>query len=139
MAWTAKITDKSLSEGKLSVTVELDNGTEKFGERFTIPNAQSPEWLKDRINERIKVLTDLSTYADSLSVGEVDLTPTAIPEPEPPSKEETDRNQFVQDFTKLQQLQKALQVGLVKKEDIDAQGAIVKSKFKPEYLDILNG
>lgn len=72
--WTAKITDKSLSEGRLSVTYELSDGENKYGERIEISNAQDVDWLKNHINNRIKVFDSLSKYAKDIQVGEVDLT-----------------------------------------------------------------
>ncbi len=135
--WTAKITDKSLSEGRLIITVELSDGTRKFGERFTVSNAQSPTWLKDRINERINVLDQLGDYEESLSVGSVDLTPDPIPEPIPPTKEDTDRSTFVQEYQKYLQLQKALEAKLVTQADVDTQATLVKQLYKEDYIDIV--
>lgn len=138
MAWTAKITDKSLSEGRLTITVELDNGTQKFGERFVVSNAQSPSWLKDRINEKIRILDQLSTYETSLELGGVDLTPDPDPKPTPPTKDELDRIAFVQEYQKYQQLQKALEAKLITQKDVDDQAVVVKSKYKDDYLDIVS-
>lgn len=139
MAWSAKITDKSLSEGRLSITVELKNGSKLFGEKFIVSNAQGPSWLKDRINERIDVLNKLSAYEASLGLGDVDLTPDPITPPPTPTQAELNRAKWAEDYNKLQKLETLLTKKLIKSNDAEllALRTSVEADFKPEYADIV--
>lgn len=139
MAWTAKITDKSLSEGRLTVTVELSDGVNKYGERFVVSNAQGPAWLKNAINEKIRILDQLSDYEQSLELGDIDLTPEPQLEPPKPSKEDSDRSEWLQNYQKLQRYEKLVDEKLMQSDatELTELQAKVKADFKPEYADLV--
>jgi len=78
--------------------------------------------------------------------GWVEYTPPVVvpptpPAPTPPTPEELARAEYGQKYAKLVQFQKGINLGIVEVTNPEyvALKDELKTKFKPEYLDIING
>ena len=81
MAWTANLTNKTFSDGVLSVMVEYTDGALIVRETYRSIGDPGPTWIADSVAAKLKMLTKLSNYV--VTPGPV--TPTPDPAPEDPA------------------------------------------------------
>ena len=136
MAWTARITDKTFDNDVLHVTVELKEGKRIVTTVYSIQNAQSADWLKERIAEKVAVLESLATYEDSLVKGVFDFS--LVPKEAPVmSAEDLERQAFAQKVRQLRRIENAVNAGVKTEEDLMTIQAEVKLLYKEEFADLL--
>ena len=132
--WTANLKNIVKNQGKLSVTVEYTDGTDTFVDTYYLTRTTDGT-VKSLVANKIKELTDLSTYADSLATGVVNTTPTPVV----PTQAEVDKNTFVSNFNKLKAMKVAISFGIFAATNATYLALIdtVKTTYKPEYIDFI--
>ena len=136
MAWTAKILDKTFDNDVLNVSVELKQGKRVVNTVYKVTNAQSGEWLKERINEKVAVLEALDAYEASLAKGTFDFTVTPKT-PTQPTQAELERQAFSAKVRELRRAEKAVEAGVKTDADVEAIKAEIKTLYKEEFADLL--
>lgn len=127
--YTAKSVGKSIANGTLSVTVEYTDGKDTLSETYQANSGIDPQWLENRVRNKLLSLNTLSDLADATVLGSI--TPrTATP---------TATDLWLADLDRLKKMTYASTLGLI---DTTAkaytdQVAKVKSGFKPSYIDYL--
>lgn len=133
--WTATITGKDRIEGSLRIRVLFTNGTNQVEELYLSPNPDLT-WLKRQVKARIDQLVSMDIFDTNLTLGSFDSTPT----PESiPTQAETDRRQFLTDYTRYISIKHAIDVGVLTGNEVPVQALLqkIKDNFKPVYLNEL--
>ena len=136
MAWTARITDKTFDNAVLHISVELKQGKQIVNTVYQLTNAQSADWLKERIAEKVAVLEALDAYEQSLSKGAFDFTLTPKT-PDTPTVAELEKRAFEQAVRALRRAEKGLETGVKTDQDVDALRDEVKRLYKEDFADLL--
>lgn len=71
--WQAFVRKKSLVNGELHIVIEYTKGGFSLKETYTMKDGQGAQWLHNLVTQRIARLEALQTFAQSISVGEIDL------------------------------------------------------------------
>jgi len=133
--WTANINNVVKNQGKLSITVEYTNGTDSFVDTYYLTRTADGT-IKNIVANKIKELTDLYTYADSLAIGAVDITPTPVV----PTQAEVDKNTFLANYNKLKAMKVAITHGMISASNPAYLALVdtVKTTYKPEYIEFIS-
>lgn len=137
MAWTATVKDVKRQDERVEVLVVLSDGTITTSVRYAIGTREaSLAWLRQQVLATIAA-TDMVTK--DLQPGTViNTTPDDPPPPPPdPTTDELARAAFVANYQRLQSARRVIAAGvLVGDESIVTDlASVVRSAFKPEYLD----
>lgn len=122
--WTAQILSKAFSKGFIQVRVSYTNGTDEFSEVYDI---QSLPQLNSNITFHLADLNKL----DFASIPTGNYVPT---EPTP-TPSESDKAKYFVLLNKYNQVQDAINKGLIKSDDASVTQLItdLKAAYKPEY------
>lgn len=135
--WSPKVISVQKGAGRITVRVEYSDGTEKFEEEYSSTSRVSVEWLKSQVRARVQALTDSYAFAETLSIGQsVDITE---PTPYIPTQADLDRDQFLKDYMRWQQVKKAIDIGILTGNEtkvVDLKNKVVNA-FKLAYLDFI--
>lgn len=132
MPWTATITGKTFSNGKLTVNLELTNGTDVVNK--AIENVQSLANLKISVKQLTETLTALESFADTISTGSFDSTPDTL------TQAEIERNDWLKDYYKWIKIKKNLvDTGILTGSETQLTTLLssLQTNFKPAYLNFI--
>lgn len=130
--WTATITGKTFSNGKLTVNLELTNGTDIVNK--TIENVQNLANLKTSAKFFIDTLTAMETFADTITTGVFDTTPDTL------TQAEIERNDWLKDYYKWIKIKKNLvDTGILTGSETQLTNLLtsIQTNFKPAYLNFI--
>jgi len=132
--WTATVKSKELVGGALNVTVDFTDGTRTVTESCVPSDKAGFEfWVKSRL-ATFNAGEDINTV---FQVG----APIVITEPTPvlPTAEEVARNEWFNDYRKLQQIQKLIELSVLTGNETQVVNLRnkVKNNFLPAYIDAL--
>jgi hypothetical protein len=140
--WNAKLINKSLNNGVLTVVIEYSNGIDTLTETYTSTGSRYN--IKNIAIKRIQQLTEMKSTFAGIKTGSIDLTPEPVVEPEPqpvpePTQEELDRSEYSSKLNSLRALVKASELGIIEPTNtrITTLRTWVKDNFKIEYADLL--
>lgn len=131
--WTASIVSTTKQNGAVYITVSFTDSIDTIVENF--PVNSDIEGLKRQIASKIDDMTQAYALADSLTPGLIDTTPT-LPVVNPPTPAQLAERQFAADYYLLQQMQRAVNLGVKTNTDKDFldQLSKVKAEFSSDYL-----
>lgn len=73
--YKATITNKKISQGKLTVDVLFFDESDSFSERFETTQSQDKPWIGEHITQRLNHLNSLPPLGETIVLGDVDTTP----------------------------------------------------------------
>lgn len=128
MPWSAQLKSIAMSNGIARITLAYTNGSDII-ERLYDLASPGTDFVRSRAAQDVRNLEELEVYVAAQVIGPIDLTPVV------PSKDDTDRTTFFEQYAKLNALKISVEKGLTKPDDADlvALDAEVKATFKPEY------
>lgn len=129
--WNAKIQSSFIDDLGNSKTVVLyDNGVTNFTEIYA---NSSPESIKITVTNKVKKLTIAPN--NIMDVGVVELLPDVV-DPPPIIDNDQRKKSFQLAYSKLQQLQKVIELGLISEDDPDYAEIrkIATDNFDIDYL-----
>lgn len=129
MAFTATLKSKQQDGDKIRVEVEYTDGTSVFSDSFTILDEAE---LKRLVRRKINQLTSTKVAFQDLIINEqIDVTDPA------PTQAELDRQEFLSDYSKLQRINVAVNLGILTGNETFITNLInkIRTSFKPEYID----
>lgn len=132
MPWTATITGKTFSNGKLTLNIELTNGTDTVNK--TIENVQNIAHLKTSIKQLIDTQTSLESLAGAISTGLFDSTPDTL------TQAEIERNDWLKDYARWIKIKKNLvDTGILTGSETQLTTLLtsLQTNFKPAYLNFI--
>lgn len=129
MAYTAKITQKNNEGNRIVVVVEFSNGTTTLSENIIVVSDGD---LARKVKGKIKQLEYIESTFDDLIVG--GFINTSEPTP---TQAELDKNEWQNDFSKLQRLKIAIGLGILNGDEalVTNLRTKIKTNFKPEYIN----
>jgi len=132
MAWTAKVIKKIHQEGteKVEIEVEFTDGTTTITETYFLSAADS---LKGVVIGKINKLENAESLATSLTKGDLDLTVT----PKVPTQTEIDKNQYGLDLRRYDQIQRAVDIGILPTGSLTQMADKLSTNFQADYLELL--
>lgn len=127
--YTAKSIGKSITDGTLAVTVEFTDGTDILYETYQANSGVDPQWLENRVKNKLLSLNTLPAIADATVLGPITPSPTAP----------TAIDLWLADLDRLKKMNYASTLGLIEttSKAYTDQVAKVKTGFKPSYIDYL--
>lgn len=135
--YTATIGKPRIQGGKLQVDVVFDDGKgDAFSELYESTQAQSSEWPRDLVTEKLDRLNSLEGAMKALKSGKVDASrKKAAAAPEVSS---TARDEYEKDLQLFERFVNVLAKGFTTQENKDfiALRQKLTKNFKPEYLDM---
>lgn len=130
--YTASIVDRAIVQGVLRVKVQYTNGEDSFNDTIETSQMQDKDWAQKQIAQRLKHLNALPDLHDSIEIG------TEITQDLPALTAQTEREQYVADYTTFNKMAVAAQAGIIDRDN--PHFLALKKKlgdgFKPEYADI---
>lgn len=132
--WTATVKSKQFINGAISVTVDFSNGTETVTESC-IPQDKDgfTHWVKSRLATFNGGEAINSEFAVNTPVEFVEPTPVV------PTAEEAARQTWFEDYYKLQQVQKLIDLSVLTGSETPVVNLRnkVKNNFLPAYINAL--
>lgn len=127
--YTAKSVGKSIENGILSVTVEYTNGSDTFLETYQANSGTDPQWLENRVRNRLLSANTLADFSASLKLGTI----------APKDVSQSPDVLWSLEYDKLKKLEVAYSQGLIQVDDPDLikQRDIVESSFDKSYVKYL--
>ena len=137
MAYTTKITNKTVDkESQMTVLdVEFTKGETVFTKQLRVALSDTMDDIKRKIKGYITQLEAGQTNADTITVGDLDLSAVDLSKPQA----EVDKSEWFMNWEKLQLAKILVDHGVfpeTNKKYTDLQ-AKVKTDFKPEYIDLV--
>ena len=137
MAWTARLRDATLENGKWNIAIIYSDGTQELVIGYETATV-NPERIRAKVRAEVARMNAASAEILSFTPGELIDISTAPPEvPPPPTAEEIARAAWFDDFHKLQSFFKLCNVGLMSVADsrITTLQASLTSTWLNAYLD----
>lgn len=133
--YRAIITDKSLANGMLHVTVYFTDDRDSFSEVFQTNQQQSFTWIEEQINRKLEHLNSLPTLLESISLG-TEITQSQVVDSDTVVLDE--RAQYEEDLKRFEKFVGAVSKGLTTAENEDFKQLKDKltANFKSDYLDL---
>jgi hypothetical protein len=134
--WTAEVTSKTVTDGRLDVRIQLVNGERTVAFTATTHYSRPATWLADEIKLKIQEIESIEALADSITFGAVDLE---LRKEDDPAM--TARSAWLTDFYRLKKLEGAIAEKLLTADDPEyvALAQQVKADFLPEYAEYMKG
>lgn len=133
MSWTAEIKNIVKQGGEVHITVELSNGVETVGKTFKLATTQN---LKNLVRSEISRISSLYEFAESVTNGNIDLTP----EPEPvvvPEQPNPEKEAFLDALNKFRDGQKLFDSGIITSTQLTGLKTDLKALYKPQYQEFI--
>lgn len=129
--WTAKILNKTLSEGVLSIGVEYTNGTETFLDSFTSSGADD---LASFVQRKIDALDKI--YSSAGKVGDIITKKQSVAIT--PTKEQLDRSTYGSDLALYKKCLEAVKLGILTGNETQVQDVKSRlvSNYQASYIDL---
>lgn len=133
--YKAKIKDKKIVKGMVSVSVEFSSDNDSFVEVFQTNQSQSPNWIDEQVQRKLIHLNNLPTVYDSI---EIDREVPLVNSEEVVLRNLDAKEQYQDDLRKFEKFVSAIAKGLttVEHEEFVALKKKLVDNFKPEYLDL---
>lgn len=137
MSYTASITNKEFTNGRLKVTIQYTNGEQTFNDTMECRSPQDGDWLKKEVSRRCKELNGLEIFEKTIELGDVSTT----------NVEEKNVDVIESDFNKEEykdklnlflKAQQAFRMEIITEENetfLELRNWLSKN-FKAEYLDL---
>lgn len=133
--FTAKIKSIAKFKGRITIIVEYSNGLETFEEEISSTSNADLKWLRSQVRNRVRSLSEVYAFADTLSVNQV-IDTTADPEP---TQAEIDRDIFIKNYTRWLAVKRAIDSEILTGSEakvIELKNKVI-TDFRPAYLDII--
>lgn len=133
MAWTANIHKEGYDEhGRLIVKGTLTDGEREFPLSWNVATPQPDDWFKENVQRVVADIeandariSELETWADTVTEGELDLTPK--------EKQPTAEEVWFENYQELSLMQKRVDQGFLASDD---EGYLaLQATVKQDYLD----
>lgn len=131
MAFIATLINKEQENDKIRVWVDYTDGASTFSDNFTITDEGD---LKRQVKNKIIQLTKAKSAFQNLVIdGEIDIS-----SPDP-TQAELDRQEFLANYSKLQRINVAVNLGILTGDETFITNLIntIRTSFKPEYIDVI--
>ena len=134
--WTATISSINKNGKGFEIVITYNDGQRNFDEGYQIEQiSQDLIWLRRQVRDRIKNLTIITTFVNTLSSGS-DIIPLA--DNLPPTQSEIDRQIFMVNWGRWQTVKMLIDAGIL--TGSEPKVLVLKTKvqndFKSEYFDI---
>lgn len=129
--YTATILKKNFQNGHFKVDVQFTNGVETWPMNL---NVVSENDLKRQVRNELNRLNALEVFAEALPIGVYDPAETPVT---PETPEQIEKNAWVRNYNKLEQLTKLHNLGGLRPNivaDLDTLRATVAADFKKAYI-----
>lgn len=140
----AKLQKRKTAEGRLNIAIVYvnDDGRTVY-DSFDAQPGMTDASISEQAVGRLKQLNGQETAFAAITEGGLDVSikdpPPPPPPPPDPDPKDVARRKFLGDYATVQQLQRAVAVGLIPSDDprIAAAQKTMTEGFLPEYLSIL--
>ena len=132
--WTASIKNVVRYDDQAKITVAFTDDAITFEKNYVADfESASVDWFKRQIRLKLKALEDIAALANNLAPGAIDAT-----EPVPAPVDDA-QAAWLSGYRKLQKLQNFVTLGLLENTDtkVVTLRDLLKTGFKPEYLDLI--
>ncbi len=135
--WTGKTIDKKFVRGDTQIIVEYTNGVDTFQETVAVASISN---LNQTLVNRINGLNSGEQAITDLVLGTVDITPTPVVTPTPPTQAQIDQQQWLKDYQLWIKVKSTLvDTGIVPitQTQVAALKTKVISNLKAEYINLI--
>lgn len=135
MKYAAEVTNKTITSGLLQVQVcfRSEDGSDIVNDCFETRSVQDAKWLQNNIDRKCKELEGLSSFIDTITIGEV-----VVVEETPVTPVLTAKEEYKSDLAKFNKLVGILRQGFIEQDNAEfvALQAKLKTNFSPDYIDL---